>query len=91
MAGVKRDGWRRTLSGVFWDLDLALITDEPSLWDFHGSDDNRVLIAKISRVYGVDVSDIEFAKALPDFGSYCCFTVAFLTINFHITNRVPIS
>ena len=44
------------------ELDWALITDESSLLDFHSSDDNQALIAKISEVYGVDVSDIESAK-----------------------------
>ena len=44
------------------NLDGAWISDESSLWDFHASDDNRALIAKINEVYGVDVSDIESAK-----------------------------
>jgi len=44
------------------DLDWAWISDESSLWDFHSSDDNQALIAKINEVYGVDVSDIESAK-----------------------------
>ena len=44
------------------NLDWAFISDESSLWDFHSSDDNQDLIAKINEVYGVDVSDIESAK-----------------------------
>ena len=44
------------------NLDWAWISDDSSLWDFHGSDDNQELIAKINEVYGVDVSDIESAK-----------------------------
>lgn len=44
------------------NLDWAWISDESSLWDFHSSDDNRALIAKINEVYGVDVSDIKSAK-----------------------------
>jgi hypothetical protein len=44
------------------NLDGAWISDESSLWDFHASDDNRALIAKINEVYGVDVSDIESAR-----------------------------
>jgi len=44
------------------NLDWAWISDESSLWDFHSSEDNGALIAKIREVYGVDVSDIESAK-----------------------------
>lgn len=44
------------------NLDWAFVSDESSLWDFHCSDDNQDLIAKINEVYGVDVSDIESAK-----------------------------
>lgn len=44
------------------NLDWAWISDESSLWDFHCSEDNQTLIAKINEVYGVDVSDIESAK-----------------------------
>jgi hypothetical protein len=44
------------------NLDWAWISDESSLWDFHASDDNGALIARINEVYGVDVSDIESAK-----------------------------
>src|SRR5215470_6905522 len=44
------------------NLDWAWISDESSLLDFHNSDDNQALIAKIKEVYGVDVSDIESAK-----------------------------
>jgi hypothetical protein len=44
------------------NLDWAFISDESSLWDFHSSDDNQDLIAKINEVYGVDVSDIQSAR-----------------------------
>ena len=44
------------------NVDWAFISDESSLWDFHSSDDNQDLIAKINEVYGVDVSDIDSAK-----------------------------
>lgn len=44
------------------NLDWAWISDESSLWDFHSSDENLALIAKINEVYGVDVADIESAK-----------------------------
>lgn len=44
------------------NLDWAWLSDESSLWDFHSSDDNTELIAKIKEVYGVDVSNIESAK-----------------------------
>jgi len=44
------------------NLDWAWLSDESSLWDFHSSDDNTELIAKIKEVYGVDVSDIGSAK-----------------------------
>jgi len=44
------------------NLDWAWISDESSLWDFHSSDDNTELIAKIREVYEVDVSDIESAR-----------------------------
>jgi hypothetical protein len=40
-------------------LDWAWISDESSLWDFHTSDINDALQAKIREVYGVDVSGIE--------------------------------
>lgn len=40
------------------NLEWAWISDESALWDFHTSDDNSALIARIKEVYGVDVSDI---------------------------------
>jgi hypothetical protein len=40
------------------DLDWAWISDESSLWDFHGDETNKSLTDKIERVYGVDVSDV---------------------------------
>jgi hypothetical protein len=56
-AELAEDFVRRVLN-----LEWAFVSDESSLWDFHSSDDNRGLIAKINEVYGVDVSDIESAK-----------------------------
>jgi len=43
-------------------LDWAWISDESSLWDFHTERTNDLLVAKISEVYDVDVSDIESAR-----------------------------
>jgi len=40
------------------NLDCAWISDESSLWDFHGDETNETLTEKIRHVYGVDVSDI---------------------------------
>ncbi len=37
----------------------CLITDESSLWDFHGEMSNDTFYSKILEVYGVDVSDVE--------------------------------
>jgi len=56
-AELAQDFIRRVLN-----LDWAFISDESRLWDFHSSDDNQDLIAKINEVYGVDVSDIQSAK-----------------------------
>jgi predicted RNase H-like HicB family nuclease len=56
-AALAADFIRRVLN-----LDWAWISDDSSLWDFHSSDDNQELIAKINELYGVDVSDIESAK-----------------------------
>lgn len=40
------------------DIDWAWISDESSLWDFHGDETNESLTDKIRRIYGVDVSDL---------------------------------
>jgi hypothetical protein len=40
------------------EIDWAWISDESSLWDFHGDETNKSLTDKIRRIYGVDVSDI---------------------------------
>jgi hypothetical protein len=40
--------------GVEW----AWISDQSSLWDFHGDETNESLTEKIHQIYGVDVSDI---------------------------------
>ena len=37
----------------------CLITDESTLWDFHGEESNAPFYSKILEEYGVDVSDIE--------------------------------
>src|SRR5947207_4941381 len=63
-AELAEDFVRRVLN-----VDWAFISDESSLWDFHSSDDNQDLIAKINEVYGVDVSDT-VREALADFGSH---------------------
>jgi hypothetical protein len=41
------------------EIEWAWISDESSLWDFHGDQTNKALVEKIQRVYGVDVSDLE--------------------------------
>ena len=41
------------------DRNDCLITDESSLWDFHGEMSNDLFYSKILEVYGVDVSDVE--------------------------------
>jgi len=40
------------------DLEWIWISDESSLWDFHGDDTNARLIEQVRSVYGIDVSDI---------------------------------
>jgi hypothetical protein len=40
------------------DLEWAWISDESSLWDFHGEETNEILTDRIHRIYGVNVSDI---------------------------------
>jgi len=52
-ADLAKDFVKRVL-GVDW----AWISDDSSLWDFHGEETNESLIKKIRDVYGVDVSDI---------------------------------
>ena len=42
--------------------DNCFISDESSLWDFHGEETNEDLNRKILLLYGVDVSDVEGAK-----------------------------
>jgi hypothetical protein len=41
------------------ELEGAFISDESSLWDFHMDMNNDELLARIKRVYSIDVSDIE--------------------------------
>jgi len=40
------------------EIEWAWISDESSLWDFHGDETNESLTEKIRNIYGVDVSDI---------------------------------
>lgn len=40
------------------DLEWVWVSDESSLWHFHGDATNDALVEKIRGVYGVDVSDI---------------------------------
>jgi hypothetical protein len=51
--GLAKDFTRRVLQ-----VESAWISDESSLWDFHGNDSNAALVAKVRELYGVDVSDI---------------------------------
>ena len=43
------------------DMDRSdcLITDESSLWDFHGEESNGPFYSKILEAYGIDVSDVD--------------------------------
>ena len=54
---LSKDFVQRIL-GVEW----AWISDESSLWEFHGEVNNDLLHGKIRAIYGVDVSDIDSAK-----------------------------
>ena len=53
---LARDFFRRILN---LDYDECFISNESSLWDFHGQENNDQLNEKILLTYGVDVSDIE--------------------------------
>jgi len=50
---LAKDFFRRV-----FEVDWAWISDESSLWDFHGDDTNDRFVEKIRGVYGIDVSDI---------------------------------
>jgi len=50
------DFFRRVLDKNYRD---CWISDESSLWDFHGEESNESFHQKIWEAYGVDVSDIE--------------------------------
>ena len=41
------------------DIDEGFVSDESSLWDFHGDASCDAYVARIEASYGVDVSDIE--------------------------------
>jgi len=50
---------RDLLSRVFGvDFDTCFISDDSSLWDFHGDEPNQHYFERIREDYGVDVSDI---------------------------------
>ena len=44
------------------DFDECFISDESSLWDFHGKESNDSYYLKIKEKFDVDVSDIKDAK-----------------------------
>ncbi|MGA9071653.1 MAG: hypothetical protein WB424_15420 [Terracidiphilus sp.] len=44
------------------ELESAWISDQSSLWDFHTDENNDAYFAKIKEIYGVDVSDIQYAN-----------------------------
>jgi hypothetical protein len=44
------------------NLDECFISDESSLWDFHGEETNDAYNRRIALIYRVDVSDLEDAK-----------------------------
>jgi hypothetical protein len=50
---LTKDFARRVLG-----LEWIWISDESSLWDFHGDATNEMLVEKIRSVYGIDVSGI---------------------------------
>jgi hypothetical protein len=39
-------------------IDWAWISDESSLWDFHGSETSDKFVEEIHGIYGVDISDV---------------------------------
>ena len=53
---LARDFFQRILN---LNYDECFISNESSLWDFHGEETNESLNEKILLTYGVDVSDIE--------------------------------
>ena len=61
-AATERVGQHAELAKEFMkrvlDVEWAWISDESSLWDFHGDETNERLIDDIHRIYGVDISDI---------------------------------
>jgi len=52
------DEFIRDILGLPW----AFLSDESSLWEIHGQEDNEELYAKIAAKYGVDVSDVAYAN-----------------------------
>ena len=65
-ASQERVNLHANLADDFVDRILGIggawISDESSLWDFHDDETNEALVAKISEVYGIDVSDLESAR-----------------------------
>ena len=54
---------REFLSSILdMDYDDCFISDESSLWDFHGEETNDSYYVRIKEIFGVDVSDIEGAN-----------------------------
>lgn len=58
------DKFESIASGFFpkildMDRNDCLITDESSLWDFHGKESNAPFYSKILEAYGIDVSDVD--------------------------------
>jgi len=49
------DDFIKRVLGLPW----AFVSDQSSLWDFHTSESNSELNARIQEIYGVDVSDVE--------------------------------
>ena len=50
---LAKDFFQRVLG-----IDWAWISDESSLWDFHGNETNDKFVEKIRCIYAVDISDI---------------------------------
>jgi hypothetical protein len=48
--------------GDILGLPWAFLSDESSLWEINGHEDNEALYAKITAKYGVDVSDVADAN-----------------------------
>jgi len=60
----KFEGFASDFFAKIFDMDRnnCLITDESSLWDFHGEESNDQFYSKIVEAYGIDVSDVAQAN-----------------------------